>query len=198
MITKWSELPMGKFLEIQAIDDTDELQIALKINAILNDMTVDELLASPLADVTKMSKAREFLAKRPLTRITRKRYRLGETVYTFDADPFKVLTSQFIDFESLDRKDVVGALAIFLIPEGHKYNDGYDLEKVKADIRQHLSAEDGLSITSFFTILLGLLYRRAIRKARRALKKARKAGVPTETAEKAIQELRQDRRFLRG
>ena len=192
MITKWSELPMGKFLELQKIDDEDELQAALKVNAILNDMTVEELLRSPLADVTKMSKARAFLEKKPVMRITRKKYALGNRVYIFDASPAKVSTAQFIDFQSIEKNDIVSALAIFLVPEGHKYNDGYEVEDVKDDIRKYLSAEEGLSMANFFTTLLGLLYRRAIRKAKRMLRKARKAGIPTEEAEKMVENLPRD------
>ena len=199
MITKWSELPMGKFKEIQKIDESDELQAALKINAILNDMTVEELLESPLADVTKMSKARAFLGKRPVMRITKKAYDLGGTIYVFDADPYKITTGQWLDFINLpDKQDITAALSIFLIPSGHTYNKGYEIQDVKFDIDKYLSAEEGLSMANFFTTLLGLLYRRAIRKAKRAIRKAKKAGVQTQEAEKLLDAAPKPQDFIRG
>ena len=198
MITKWNELPMGKFLEIQKIDDEDEIQAALKVNAILADTTVEEIMKMPIADVAKMSKARAFLEKKPIMRITRRKYVLGNNTYIFDGRPTAITTAQFIDLQTLDKKDVISALAIFLVPEGKKYNDGYDLEDVKDDIKKYLSAEEGLSMTNFFTILLGLYYRRAIRKAKRILKKAKKAGIQTDKAEKAVETLEQLRQFTRG
>lgn len=199
MITKWSELPMGKFKEIQKIDESDELQAALKINAILNDMTVEELLESPIADVTKMSKARAFLERRPVMRITRKTYDLGGTVYVFDASPLKISTGQWIDFVNLpDKNDITSALAIFLIPSGHTYNKGYDIQDVKFDIDKYLSAEEGLSMANFFTTLLGLLYRRAIRKAKREIKRAKRQGVDTREAERLLNQAPRYQDFTRG
>lgn len=179
---------MGKFEEIQKIDDADELQAALKVNAILNDMSVEELLESPLADVSKMSKAREFLGKMPIKRITKKKYVLGGNPYIFNGDIYAITTAQFIDLQNTEKEDIVSALAIFLIPEGKSYNKGYDIDDVKADIRKFLSAEEGLSIASFFTIALDLLYRRALRRAKRMLKKAKRQGVQTEQAEQLLKE----------
>lgn len=190
---------MGKFKEIQKIDETDELQAALKVNAILHDMTVEELLESPLADVTRMTKARAFLSKKPVIRITKKTYDLGGTIYVFDADPYKITTAQWIDFINLpDKKDITAALSIFLIPSGHTYNKGYDIQDVKFDIDKFLSAEEGLSMANFFTTLLGLLYRRAIRKAKRALRKAKKAGIRTQEAETLLNNAPLPQDFTRG
>lgn len=177
---------MGKFEEIRKIDESDELQAALKINAILNDMTVEELLDSPLADVSKMSKARDFMSKSPVQKITKKKYVLGGTTYIFNGDIYDITTAQFIDLQNTDKDDIVSALAIFLIPEGKKYNKDYDIEEVKVDIRKFLSAEEGLSIASFFTVALGILYGRALRRAKKMIRKAKRQGVPTEQAEELL------------
>ena len=186
MISNWNELPMGKFLEIQKIKETDDLDAAIKINAILGDMTYEEALELPLAEMAKMSKARKFLEKAPVVRITKKRYNLGGRKYVFDGNPFKITTAQYIDLQEAGN-DLVSALAIFLIPEGKTYNKGYDIQDVKDDIVRYLSAEEGLGMANFFTTLLGLLVRRAIRKAKRLLRKAKKAGVDTKEAEKLLQ-----------
>lgn len=187
MITKWSELPIGKFQEIQKIKETDDLDAAIKINAILNDLSYEEALELPLAEMARMSQARKFLEKAPVVKITKKRYNLGGKIYEFDGNPFKISTAQFIDLQEIGKDDLVSALSIFLIPEGKTYNKGYDIQDVKDDIVKYLSAEEGLGMANFFTTLLGILYRRAVRKAKRMLRKAKKAGVDTKEAEKLLQ-----------
>ena len=41
-------------------------------------------------------------------------------------------------------------LSIFLIPQGHKYNDGYDMDEVMDDLLC-LSIPDALGVCNFFT-----------------------------------------------
>ena len=80
-------------------------------------------------------------------------------------------------------------LAIMLVPDGHKYNDGYDVDKVKADIDAYLSVWDARAITGFFLgsfIRLVASQRRSLRKA---LRKARKEGLQTEEAERSLKDL---------
>lgn len=199
MITKWSELPMGKFQEIQKIDDEDPVMAAVKLNAILNDKTIEEVLNAPITEVVRMSASRRFLEKPPVQRITRKRYVLGDKAYVFDGNPYRITTAQFIDLEQLaDKTDVISALSIFLIPEGFTYNKDYDIEDVKADISKYLSAEEGLSMANFFTTALALLERRAVRRARKILKQAKKQGIPTQEAEQMLTALERERRSTRG
>lgn len=200
MITKWSELPMGKFLEIRKIElGDDPFEAAMKINAILCDKSLDDVMAMPLKEVAKISEGRKFLLKRPVARITRKKYRLGDREYIFDGRPDKMTTGQYIDLVHTDPEDIVSALAIFLIPaDAQGYLKGYESEDVKLDILKYLSAEEGLSMANFFTTALDILQRRAVRQAKRALKKARKQGVETEQAEKMLEKLEAARIFIRG
>lgn len=200
MITKWSELPMGKFLEIKKIEMGDDpFEAAMKMNAILCGKSLEEVMAMPFQEVAKISEGRKFLLKRPVARITRKKYKLGGREYIFDGRPDKMTTGQFIDLTHTDPEDIVSALAIFLIPaDAQGYLKGYDVEDVKMDITKYLSAEEGLSMANFFTTALDILQRRAVRQARRALRKARKQGVETEQAEKMLREMQAARTFIRG
>lgn len=186
MITKWSELPIGKLMEIEKIDDSDELAAAIKINAILAGVTEDEILQLPLATVAEMTKKRAFMEKRPPLHLPKKKHNLGGTTYIFDAEPQRITTGQFIDFMALEEGDFVGALSIFLIPEGHTYNKGYDIEKAKDDIKLYLSAEEGFCMSGFFQELLALYWRRAVRKAKRLIRKAKRQGIPTQEAEELL------------
>lgn len=56
--------------------------------------------------------------------------------YVVTKDLGKITTSQFIDYTNYckDGGNMIGMLSCFLIPKGHKYDDGYDMERAKSDI----------------------------------------------------------------
>ena len=46
-----------------------------------------------------------------------------------------VTTAQYVDFTNYSKSnDISKMLSVFMIPEGHKYNDGYDMLQVINDI----------------------------------------------------------------
>ena len=62
-------------------------------------------------------------------------------------------TAQFIDFNSLINdldERLPEILSIFLVPKGHKYNDGYDKNTVVKDIAERLMVTEALGMASFF------------------------------------------------
>lgn len=187
MIESWKELPLGAYKKITEIDPQDE-EGNLKVLAILEGKTYNEILNAPLTEVKEKIKKLEFLTKKPRKHLIKLKYKLGETTYRFDCSAKNITVAQFVDFSQTAKEDLVGALSIFLIPEGKKYNEGYDLDDTRADIEKYLSVEEALSICDFFTTFSLLLVRRTLRKAKKALKMAKRDGIQTEEAEKAIAE----------
>jgi len=187
MIESWKELPLGVYKKITALDPADE-EGNLKVVALLEGVSYNDILNAPLAEVKKKVEKLDFLTKKPKKHLVKLKYKLGDTTYNFDCSQRSITTAQFIDFGNTKKEDLTGAIAIFLIPEGKKYNEDYDLEDVKLDIDNYLSVEEALSICDFFTTLSELYVRRTLRKAKKALKRARKDGVPTEEAEKIVKE----------
>lgn len=81
-------------------------------------------------------------------------YNINGTEYEAMLNPFSMCMGQFIDFKALTGKEgAENMLALFMIPKGHKYNDGYDMEKVKADILS-LPVTDVNAIGGFFFRLM--------------------------------------------
>jgi len=61
--------------------------------------------------------------------------------YRLDANIPSITTAQYIDYQTYMReenRDLQKIISCFLIPEGHAYNDGYDLSEVLADIHNML------------------------------------------------------------
>jgi hypothetical protein len=79
-------------------------------------------------------------------------YTVNGTKYCVDLDYANFTTSQFIDFTTYKKEnDYVGMLSVVLIPEYHKYSDGYDMQKVKNDL-EFISVTDAFAIMNFFLI----------------------------------------------
>lgn len=185
MIESWKDLPLGVYKKITALDPNDE-EGNLKVVALLEGVDYNEILNAPLAEVKKKIEKLDFLTKKPKKHLIKLKYKLGNKVYNFDCSAKSITTAQFIDFGNTKKEDLTGSLAIFLIPEGHRYNEGYDLEDTMLDIDKYLSVEEALSLCDFFQTLSELYIRRILRGARKALKQAKREGIPTEEAEKIV------------
>ena len=180
-------MPLGVYKKITALDPKDE-EGNLKLLALLEGVTYNDILNAPIAEVKQKIQKLDFLNKKPKKHLVKLKYRLGDKTYCFDCTAKSITTAQFIDFGNTKKEDITGALSIFLIPEGHRYNEGYELEDSKLDIDNYLSVEEALSICDFFTTLSELYVRRILRRAKRNLRKAKKHGATTEEAERIVQD----------
>lgn len=71
-------------------------------------------------------------------------YTINGTTYTFHGNVLSMNMGQLMDWRQYTSKeniDYAECLSVFIIPEGHKYNDGYDMDKTINDI-------DSLPITT--------------------------------------------------
>ena len=192
MTDNWKTLSVGQFKKLMALPDGDDEDRYWKILAILNDTTVEDIMTRPLQEVTAMRENCEFLNEYPKkVGLSRHIYELGDTKYAFTDHIGSITLAQYVDYTNTEDKpeNMTELLAIMLVPDGHKYNDGYDVDKVKADIDAYLSVWDARAITGFFLgsfIRLVASQRRSLRKA---LRKARKEGLQTEEAERTLKDL---------
>lgn len=179
MITGWNELTVGKFIEIY--DLTDDADRGLRIAACLAGMTYDEILNAPLGKTKALLQNAEFLSKQPKLKRAKGEYVLNGRKYCFSRDLNSITTAQYIDYSEMpkDLYHLPEIGAIFLVPSGHTYNDGYDMETVTKDIREHMSYEDFNSIMGFFLGSFLISMRRFEKETLKTLKKAVKAGTAT-------------------
>lgn len=75
----------------------------------------------------------------------RSHYWLNGREYRLIARYDRMTTSQFVDFTTCAQDDKLSAV---LVPVHHKYNDGYDIDLVKADIRA-MKMPDYIAVVNF-------------------------------------------------
>lgn len=146
-------------------------------------------------DGLKVSEANEwvntlaFVNERPKPTRAKQYYTLNGHRYKTTLNMQALTTGQYLDFQQLAdacREMPAEFLSVLLIPDGHKYNDGYNLEEVVSDIENYMSVEDCMGLSAFFFNLLQISIRRSIRSLSRMEKKARKEGLMTEEQLEAL------------
>lgn len=158
IIDKYSMLPLGKYEEIQKIDKMDnleEIDKQVKIISVLTDLDEDTILNLPINEYKRLSARSKFLETPPTSpaRIA-KSYKIGKFELIPVTDIRKVITAQYIDFQSFHQAGLeehfVEILSCILVPKGKKYNQDYDIIEVQEALRDYMNVLDGCSLYAFF------------------------------------------------
>lgn len=159
IIDNYRELPIGDYQDILALckdESLEELDRQVKILSILTKMDEDTLLNLPIQDFKVLTSRMGFLEKDLPTKVTRleKSYKIGKFELVPVTDMRKVITAQYIDFQSFHQAGFedhfVEILSCLLIPKGMKYNQDYDIIEVQDAIRKDLNVHDAASLYAFF------------------------------------------------
>lgn len=131
---KWNDVTLSQFLELQEInkieDETD------KILSLAELFFGEEVTSLSLPEFNKKMRVLDFLKDEIPTNHIVKKVVVNKHEYTIDAVLGHMSTAQYVDFInfSKDESNIHKTLAVFFIPKGHKYNDGYDMEQVFEDM----------------------------------------------------------------
>ena len=191
MIDNWYDLKVGQFKKLMALPEGEDEDRYWKVLAILNDTTVDDIMSRPLLEVSAMRKKADFLNEYPKVPASKHKYQLGDTTYIFTDHIGDICVAQYVDFTNLPEgaENISDVMCVVLVPDGHKYNDGYSMDKVKEDVDKYLSFMDARAMSGFFlgSFILSLDSQR--RSLKKMIRKARKMGLDTDEAERSLESL---------
>lgn len=104
-------------------------------------------------------------------------YRIGDTTYRVNLSPNAFTAGQYIDFVNSVRDKVPMAriLTALIVPDGHEYNDGYDVGKAAEDMGK-LPVTAAFAVFNFF----GEWSKRSIRTSLRFLTRQMRRGADKE------------------
>lgn len=130
---QWSDIKYRTLLDIREaanIEDENE-----RVFAIMEAVFGEDVLDLPLKDFNEKCKELQFLQKEIPNDLHVKDIKVNGREYYFDGLLGKITTAQYIDFQNYQKNnDEQKSFSVFIIPKGHKYNDGYDMEQVFNDI----------------------------------------------------------------
>lgn len=162
MIKSYNELPLGLFLKVNAVLEDkalDMLDQQAKIIALLSGKTENEIYSMPLAEYSRLAADADFLRETCPPATAPSRVIVGDVVLIPVQEITEITTAQYIDFQTFSKQGaagLVGLLSVFLLPEGHSYNDGgYDMKAVKEAVAR-LDMPVAMGLVGFlFASLLG-------------------------------------------
>ena len=174
----WNVITYRQLLDIREdanIEDENE-----RVYAIMEAVFGEDVLDLPLKDFNEKCKELQFLQKEIPNDLHVKDIKVNGREYYFDGLLGKITTAQYIDFQNYQKNnDEQKVFSVFIIPKGHKYNDGYDMEQVFNDILD--IPVPVLFSASFFFSRQFELFIRIFR--RYSIKQMKKLGLPKEAME---------------
>lgn len=132
-IRGWENITYRQLLDIREaanIEDENE-----RVYAIMEAVFGEDVLNLPLKDFNEKCKELQFLQKQIPNDLHVKNIKVNGREYYFDGLLGKITTAQYIDFQNYQKaNNEYKSFSVFIIPKGHTYNDGYDMEQVFNDI----------------------------------------------------------------
>ena len=158
MIKSYSELPINRYLDIKALveEDLEPMDMQVKLLSILDGRSENELLNMNFQDFHALVQDSAFLMDQPVpSKKVPSKIIINKHTYEIKKDVSKFTTAQYIDFQTLTAKEdrdkyLAYIMACFLIPEGKRYNDGYDIGEVVQELGEYLSIQDAINVSFFF------------------------------------------------
>ena len=190
----WEDLTWNEYCQIEQILNTDipEDYKTVHLISVLTGMSVDQIENLPITQVQRLIPALNFLHTEPETRTHQFEYAVNGRQYKFTGKLDEITTAQYIDYRSYmskEERDVVELMSVFMIPVGHEYNDGYDIEQVKSDIGDMCWLD--VRASSFFFRLYLSAYMLILKSSLEKTMKATKKGKSREQKRKIQQDIKQ-------
>lgn len=156
MKSEWNQVTVEDLMRMKGIEELQratEDEKNLKVAALLGNISYEDILKLPLADLKPYMDNTEFIYEKPKPKKARKKYEINGRMYRLLKDPTEMSVAQYMDYQAIQadgfEKRPADLLAIMLVPEGHEYNDGYDKDEVLEDMLS-LGVEEALGVADFF------------------------------------------------
>lgn len=192
MINSWDKLTIGKYQEIKEIINSgaDDYEIKTEILSVLTDIDVEELLDMPIGRYNHLLQNMNFLLEERRPKMVNTKYVLEGQTFEVMLNVEKMTAAQFIDYQNYAKdvdKNLINILTVFLIPKGHKYNDGYDIKEVARIIKDNLNVTEATALSAFFLEWYKGLLKATVSYLTRKMKRLAKKEKNKEVAEKMME-----------
>lgn len=166
IIDNYDRLPVGKYMQIGAIDTYDDIERSVQTLEILTGLGHDVLLSLPIDGYTELTRRAAFLQEPPRARQRVTSFVASDgTELRVQDSPQKMTAAQYIDYQHLIQAEgdhTAELLSVFLIPKGKRYMDGYDAEDVQRIIRDELPVSVAMGMLNSFLCRLGVSMRASL------------------------------------
>lgn len=153
----YNELPLKVFNKMLNLNIADEVNYEIELLSLLADVQIDDILNLTLTQYQHIRQQAEFITGFPReNNIAPDNLVINEHKYYLCKNLKQITAAQYIDYNNylkMENRKYEYLLSCFIIPEGKKYNEGYDIDKVIDDILD-LDMVSVVNICFFFLMLL--------------------------------------------
>lgn len=146
MINNWKDLSIKKYNQILNVDENlTPIEKDIEYISILSDTPTSELYMKSIEELNELRGELSFLEQKYVTSNSPiKKIQLNDWHLNVTQNINKMSVSQYVDFNmnlQEEKMNTAMMLACFLIPEGKRYNDGYDMVQLISDIEEHVNMQ---------------------------------------------------------
>lgn len=154
----WDDISINDYYDIQDIIESKENEIdkQVKVLAILCDAQPEDIYDLSMTEIAKLNSKIGWINEFNYDKkFHSKKITVANNEYTVSVDLQAMSISQYIDFQTFWGKNnlrqyIGNILAVFLVPKGKKYCDGYNAAELAASFRDTISITLASSICFFF------------------------------------------------
>lgn len=155
----WDAVPISiykKIVEINSDEGMETMERNVASLAVLCDTTENDIWNLSMDDISRLTRKLDWINEFDFKKKwTIKHVTLNGRKYNVTYDIHKMTVAQYIDFQTAWKisnatEKLVPVLACFLVPDGKKYGEGYDIEDVKNDIENNMPITMANSVCFFF------------------------------------------------
>ena len=156
----WSDITINDYkeiLEIQQREYDSDLEKGIAVLSVLCGVGEDELYSIPISQLNGLLSGISWMNNEfTFNQNWNSKYiKINGVKYDVVVDINKFTVAQYADFQIYwDKRDDVNymgkLLTIFIIPDGKKYNEGYDIVELASILENYVSITDYNSVCFFF------------------------------------------------
>lgn len=161
MKSSWNDITIAEFKQIVNIqkEDTDENTKLVKLIALLDGMSEEEVWNMPISKLTEYISKLNFINEFPKLKKTKyNKLKIGDKWdLRCDVNMKDFTVAQYMDFQnywSEKEKDLAKVISVFYIPKDLKYADNYDVTELVYDLEHNISIVQANEIAFFFIMKL--------------------------------------------
>ena len=157
--SSWDEISLEMFDVITSEKD-NPYEKTVCLLEILTGLPKDEVMSLPAVFLENagINQKLSFMMKEPRKRMPEEKLTLNGKRYTVSLYPEKWTAAQYLDYNAVlgggDSKKMARLIACFTVPEGMKYGEGYDFNKLVEEIYEHMPITVAMGYASFFQLQL--------------------------------------------
>lgn len=157
--SSWDEITLEMFDGI-SLAEGNPYDKTIEILNVLTGIPENELKNMPavVLESSGINEKLSFLAKEPRKKMPQEKITLNGNNFIVNLYPAKWTAAQYLDYNSVlasgERKKLAKIIACFTVPEGKKYGEDYDFDKVVDTIYEFMPVTIAIGYASFFQLQL--------------------------------------------